>query len=94
MRIQTYAWECTLRVLWLENITTEPHAQDISADILRVWLSGYIADILRVWLSGYILQQLCIECVFVAFLSFSLSILVSLSLSPFPLFSFSSILSS
>jgi hypothetical protein len=26
----------------LENITTEPHAQDISADILRVWLSGYI----------------------------------------------------
>jgi hypothetical protein len=26
----------------LENITTEPHAHDISADILRVWLSGYI----------------------------------------------------
>jgi hypothetical protein len=26
----------------LENMTTEPHAQDISADILRVWLSGYI----------------------------------------------------
>ncbi len=24
------------------NITTEPHAQDISADILHVWLSGYI----------------------------------------------------
>jgi hypothetical protein len=29
-------------VLLLEDITTEPHAQDISADILRVWLSGYI----------------------------------------------------
>jgi hypothetical protein len=26
----------------LEDITTEPHAQDISADILRVWHSGYI----------------------------------------------------
>ncbi len=26
----------------LENTTTEPHAQDFSADILRVWLSGYI----------------------------------------------------
>ena len=26
----------------LENITTEPHAHDISADIVRVWLSGYI----------------------------------------------------
>ncbi len=26
----------------LEDVTTEPHAQDISADILRVWLSGYI----------------------------------------------------
>jgi hypothetical protein len=25
-----------------KNIITEPHAQDISADILRVWLSGYI----------------------------------------------------
>jgi hypothetical protein len=25
----------------LENITTEPHAQNISADILRVWLSIY-----------------------------------------------------
>ncbi len=42
----------------LEDITTEPHAQDISADILRMWLSGYIlADILRMWLSGYILQH-------------------------------------
>ncbi len=29
-------------VCMLENITTEPHAQNISADILRVWLSGYI----------------------------------------------------
>ena len=28
----------------LENITTEPHAQDISADLLRVWLSGYILE--------------------------------------------------
>jgi hypothetical protein len=27
---------------WLENITTEPHAHNISADIVRVWLSGYI----------------------------------------------------
>ncbi len=26
----------------LEDITTEPHAQDVSADVLRVWLSGYI----------------------------------------------------
>ncbi len=26
----------------LENITTEPHAHDISADIVRMWLSGYI----------------------------------------------------
>jgi hypothetical protein len=26
----------------LEDITTEPHAHDISADIVRVWLSGYI----------------------------------------------------
>ncbi len=26
----------------LEDITTEPHAHDISADIMRVWLSGYI----------------------------------------------------
>jgi hypothetical protein len=26
----------------LENVTTDPYAQDISADILRVWLSGYI----------------------------------------------------
>ncbi len=25
-----------------ENITTELHAHDISADIVRVWLSGYI----------------------------------------------------
>jgi hypothetical protein len=25
----------------LENITPEPHTQDISADVLRVWLSGY-----------------------------------------------------
>ncbi len=26
----------------LEKLTTEPHAQDISADNVRVWLSGYI----------------------------------------------------
>jgi hypothetical protein len=26
----------------LEDITTEPHAHEISADIVRVWLSGYI----------------------------------------------------
>ncbi len=26
----------------LKDITTEPHAHDISADIVRVWLSGYI----------------------------------------------------
>ncbi len=29
-------------VCMLENITTETRSQDISADILRVWLSGYI----------------------------------------------------
>jgi hypothetical protein len=26
----------------LEDITTEPHAHEISADIVRVWLSDYI----------------------------------------------------
>ena len=26
----------------LENVTTEPHVQYIGADVLRVWLSGYI----------------------------------------------------
>jgi hypothetical protein len=26
----------------LENITTEPHVHGISADVVRVWLSGYI----------------------------------------------------
>ena len=33
---------CIMYVFLLEYITTEPHAHDISADIVRVWLSGYI----------------------------------------------------
>ncbi len=33
----------------LEDITTEPHAQDISADILRVWLSDYILRHKHTW---------------------------------------------
>ncbi len=33
----------------LEDVTTEPHAQEISADIVRVWLSGYILQ-----------QQMCV----------------------------------
>jgi hypothetical protein len=36
---QAYAYVC---VCVLENTTTEPHAHDISADIMRVRLSGYI----------------------------------------------------
>ncbi len=47
---------CTCRYVpcfMLENITTEPHAQDISADALRVWLSGYI------------LQQCMYECMII-----------------------------
>jgi hypothetical protein len=44
----------------LEDITTEPHAQEISADILRVWLSGYI-------LQQYVFVIMCLfvdlECV-------------------------------
>ncbi len=48
MRICTYrhTHDTLQNTIWkyilLENITTEPHAHDISADIVRVWLSGYI----------------------------------------------------
>jgi hypothetical protein len=39
--VYTYMRAACIHTL-LENITTETHAQDTSADILRVWLSGYI----------------------------------------------------
>ena len=38
----------------LENITTEPHAQDISADIMRLWLSGYILQYIYIYIYIYI----------------------------------------
>ncbi len=41
-------------VIMLEDITTEPHAHDISADILRVWLSGYILQHIKI-VNSYIL---------------------------------------
>ena len=41
----------TLPCFMLENITTEPHAHDISADILRVWLSGYILQHIHIYIN-------------------------------------------
>jgi hypothetical protein len=41
-RVYILRYSSTCLQVQLENITTEPHTQDISADILRVWLSGYI----------------------------------------------------
>ncbi len=43
MCVCMYMYMCVyMCVYMLENITTEPHAQDISTDILHAWLSGYI----------------------------------------------------
>jgi hypothetical protein len=40
--IEVHTCVCSHTTTVLENTTTEPHVHDISADIVRVWLSGYI----------------------------------------------------
>jgi hypothetical protein len=45
----------------LEDITTEPHAHDISADIVRVWLSGYILQYIYIYI--YIYRHYACMCV-------------------------------
>jgi hypothetical protein len=40
----------TYTYILLENIATKPHAHDISADIVRVWLFGYILQHIYIYI--------------------------------------------
>jgi hypothetical protein len=54
----------------LEDITTKPHAQEISADFLRVWLSGYILQHLQQYIYTNLSNKIILRSGYIGCLAF------------------------